>query len=122
MYPPRNKIIYKQSRKGAIQFILDKDDFIPFWDVDNIVMSKYYSCVQDFTDQGISADYVVIPERHPNGKVPLSQLMKEWVAQARLGNKSMYYTNTKPNKSVSVKDLVASKEVEAEACEGGCKI
>lgn len=122
LYPPRNKIIYKQSRKGAIQFILDKDDFIPFWDVDNIVMSKYYSCVQDFTDQGISADYVVIPERHPNGKVPLSQLMKEWVAQARLGNKSMYYTNTKPNKSVSVKDLVASKEIEAEACEGGCKI
>jgi ribonucleotide reductase alpha subunit len=122
LYPPRNKIIYKQSRKGAIQFILDKDNFIPFWDVDNIVMSKYYSRVQDFTDQGISADYVVVPEKHPNGKVPLSHLMKEWVAQARLGNKTMYYVNTKPNKSVSVKDLVASKEVEVEACEGGCKI
>ena len=122
LYPPRDKIIYKQSRKGTVQFILDNDNFIPFWDVSNITMSKYYSRVQDFTDQGISADYTVVPERFPNGKVPLSQLMKEWLAQAKLGNKTMYYTNTKPNKTVSVQDLISSREVEEDACQGGCKI
>lgn len=121
LYPPRTRITYKQSRKGAVQFIVDKEDFIPAWDVGNIVMSKYYSRVQDFSDQGISADYYVVPERHPNGKVPLSALMKEWIAQARLGIKSMYYTNTKVNETVQVKDIVKAGESEEDGCES-CKL
>lgn len=121
LYPPRDRIMYKQSRVGAVQFILDKVDFIPAWDVPNLTMAKYYSLVQDWSDQGISADYYVVPERFPDGKVPLSQLMREWLGQAVLGVKSMYYTNTKPNKTVQVHDLVATKEAEEEGC-STCKI
>lgn len=121
LYPPREKIIYKQSRVGVVQFIVEKDDFILAWDVDNTLLAKYYSRVQDFSDQGISADYYVVPENYQDGKVSLRQLIKEWVTQARLGNKSMYYVNTKPNKTVQVHDFF-KQEVEEESDCSSCKI
>jgi ribonucleoside-diphosphate reductase alpha chain len=90
-------------------------------------MSKYYSCVQDHSDQGISADYYQVPDRFPNGKVPMSQLLKEFVIQWKLGLKTMYYTNTcdvddKNAKTAQEAILAAQNEVE-EGCEGGsCKL
>lgn len=127
LYPPRDKIIYKKARTGLVQFILDRDDFIPAWDVPNTRMAKYYSCVQDHSDQGISADYYQVPDRFPNGKVPMSMLLKEFVTQWKLGLKTMYYTNTrdvddKNAKTAQEAIMAAQNEVE-EGCEGGaCKL
>lgn len=123
LYPPRKRIINKKSRKGVVQFICK--DFIEgvnllAWDVDNVVLSRYYSAVQDWTDQGISADTYVDPRKYDGGKKPLSLLLKEWVAHFRLGNKSMYYVNTYDNDESSVFDL-ATKEVVEEDCES-CKL
>ena len=123
LYPPRKRIINKKSRKGVVQFICK--DFIEgvnllAWDVDNVVLSRYYSSVQDWTDQGISADTYVDPRKCDGGKKPLSLLLKEWVAHFRLGNKSMYYVNTYDNDEASVFDL-ATKEVVEEDCES-CKL
>ena len=123
LYPPRKRIINKKSRKGVVQFICK--DFIEgvnllSWDVDNVVLSRYYSAVQDWTDQGISADTYVDPHKYDGGKKPLSLLLKEWVAHFRLGNKSMYYVNTYDNDESSVFDL-ATKEVVEEDCES-CKL
>ena len=123
LYPPRKRIINKKSRKGVVQFICK--DFIEgvnllSWDVDNVVLSRYYSAVQDWTDQGISADTYVDPHKYDGGKKPLSLLLKEWVAHFRLGNKGMYYVNTYDNDEASVFDL-ATKEVVEEDCES-CKI
>ena len=119
LYPPRKRIINKKSRKGVVQFICK--DFIEgvnllAWDVDNVILSRYYSAVQDWTDQGISADTYVDPRKYDGGKKPLSLLLKEWVAHFRLGNKSMYYVNTYDNDESSVFDL-ATKEVVEEDCE-----
>ncbi len=127
LYPPRGKVMYKRARTGLVQFILDKDDFIPAWDVPNTTMAKYYSCIQDWTDQGISADYYQVPDRFPNGKVPMSMLLKEFVTQWKLGVKSMYYTNTndvddKHAKTAQEAIMAAQNEVE-EGCESGaCKL
>ena len=123
LYPPRKRIINKKSRKGVVQFICK--DFIEgvnllAWDVDNVILSRYYSAVQDWTDQGISADTYVDPRKYDGGKKPLSLLLKEWVAHFRLGNKSMYYVNTYDNDESSVFDL-ATKEVVEEDCES-CKL
>lgn len=123
LYPPRKRIINKKSRKGVVQFICK--DFVEgenlfAWDVDNVVLSRYYSAIQDWTDQGISADTYVDPRKYEGGKKPLSLLLKEWVAHFRLGNKSMYYVNTYDNDEASVFDL-ATKEVEEEDCES-CKL
>ena len=123
LYPPRKRVINKKSRKGVVQFICK--DFVEgvnllAWDVDNVVLSRYYSAVQDWTDQGISADTYVDPRKYEGGKKPLSLLLKEWVAHFRLGNKSMYYVNTYDNDEASVFDL-AALEVSEEDCES-CKL
>ena len=128
LYPQRNKVINNLSRKGLVQYICDTFDNTKFksaWDIDNITLSKYYSVIQDFTDQGISADYYFDPSKYVDEKKPLSELMKEWVTQAKLGNKSMYYINTRDYNGGSYQDMSSKSEVveEVGGCEsGGCKL
>lgn len=122
LYPPRKVVINKKSRKGVIQFICKTfTDGVNklAWDVDNIVLSRYYSVIQDYSDQGISADTYFNPNQFDGGKKPLSLLLKEWVAHFKLGNKSMYYINVYDDDEVSVFDMLSGLvEVEEEACEG----
>lgn len=122
LYPIRRKVVNKRSRKGMVQFICT--DFIEgvnktAWDVDNIVMSKYYGRIQDHTDQAISCDFYVTPSK-TGGKVSMAQLMKEWVAHAKLGNKTKYYLNTNDYNGGSFQDASIQEQTE-EACES-CKL
>ena len=119
LYPPRKRVINKKSRKGVVQFICK--DFVVgknllAWDIDNVTLSRYYSAVQDWTDQGISADTYVDLRKYDGGKKPLSLLLKEWVAHFRLGNKSMYYVNTYDNDEASIFDLTTETEEDCESC------
>ena len=115
LYPPRQAIINKKSRKGLVQYICKEwDKSKKFaWDVDNIILAKYYSAVQDMTDQGISADYYFDPSKYADEKKPLSELMKEWVAQAKMGNKTQYYMNTRDYNGGGVQDMLKSEQEEA---------
>lgn len=126
LYPPRKVIINKKSRKGVVQFIcksFNPDVNKLAWDIDNVTLSRYYSVIQDYSDQGISADTYVDPNQFEGGKKPLSMLLKEWVAHFKLGNKSMYYVNTyDADEDVNIFDLLEGKvEVKEEDCES-CKI
>ena len=124
LYPPRKVIINKKSRKGVVQFIckgFEQGKNLLAWDIDNVTLSRYYSAVQDWTDQGISADTYFDPRKFENGKKPLSLLLKEWVAHFKLGNKSMYYVNTYDDDGVSIFDLIHTTEVSQEECES-CKL
>lgn len=117
LYPPRQQVINKKSRKGVIQYI-SKDWEVGkklAWDVDNITLSKYYSRIQDMTDQAISADYYFDPSKYADEKKPLSELMKEWVAQAKAGNKTQYYMNTRDFNGGGIQDMLAAPVTE-EAC------
>lgn len=113
LYPVRNRIVSKQSRYGMIQYIAPDVKELA-WDIDNTVLARAYSAVQCFTDQAISADYYVTPSNHKNGKVAMSTLMREWVVQARLGLKTMYYQNTNDYNGGVFKE-------EPEEC-GACKL
>lgn len=122
LYPIRQAVINKKSRKGVIQYICKewtKGNLLA-WDVDNTTLAKYYSRVQDFSDQAISADYYFDPSKYADEKKPLSELMKEWVAQAKLGNKTQYYMNTRDYNGGGIQELLGA-EVEEEACES-CKL
>ena len=124
LYPPRKVVINKKSRKGVVQFIckgFEQGKNLLAWDVDNVTLSRYYSAVQDWSDQGISADTYFDPRKFENGKKPLSLLLKEWVAHFKLGNKSMYYVNTYDDDEVSIFDLMQSVEVQEADCES-CKL
>lgn len=124
LYPPRKVVINKKSRKGVVQFIckgFEQGKNLLAWDVDNVTLSRYYSAVQDWSDQGISADTYFDPRKFENGKKPLSLLLKEWVAHFKLGNKNMYYVNTYDDDEVSIFDLIQSVEVQEADCES-CKL
>lgn len=124
LYPPRKVIINKKSRKGVVQFIckgFKEGKNLLAWDIDNVTLSRYYSAIQDWSDQGISADTYFDPRKFENGKKPLSLLLKEWVAHFKLGNKSMYYVNTYDDDEVSIFDLIQTTEVSQEDCES-CKL
>lgn len=122
LYPIRQAVINKKSRKGVIQYICKEwtKGTLLAWDVDNTTLAKYYSRVQDFSDQAISADYYFDPSKYEDEKKPLSELMKEWVAQAKLGNKTQYYMNTRDYNGGGIQELLGA-EVEEEACES-CKL
>ena len=124
LYPPRKVVINKKSRKGVVQFIckgFEQGKNLLAWDVDNVTLSRYYSAVQDWSDQGISADTYFDPRKFENGKKPLSLLLKEWVAHFKLGNKSMYYVNTYDDDEVSIFDLIQSVETQEADCES-CRL
>lgn len=103
VYPIRRKVLNKKSRKGLVQYICEPFDpkvHKTAWDVGNITMTKYYSRIQDYTDQAISADYYVAMK--DASKLPMSTLLKEWVAHAKLGVKTKYYLNTNDYKGGSI--------------------
>lgn len=104
LYPVRQRVINKSSRKGKVQFIAPEGDYQLAWDIENNVLSSYYGIFQDKADQGISADYYETPSKHPGGKVPLSKLMKDFIAQWRAGCKTMYYSNTNDDNGGSFQD------------------
>lgn len=112
VYPVRSKVITKQSRKGFLQFICE--DFVEgknlqAWDVENITLSKYYSAIQDNSDQAISCDSYQVPDRHVGGKIPMSKLIKEFVAHYYVfGNKTRYYANTKDSNGGSLQQQQAT--------------
>ena len=123
LYPIRRKIVNKRSRKGLVQFIctdFDESKNKVAWDIDNVTLSKYYGRIQDFTDQAISCDFYVVPSRFENGKVSMSQLMKEWVIHAKTGNKTKYYLNTNDYNGGSFQDN-AKQEEQEDGCES-CKL
>lgn len=122
LYPARRKVINKKSRKGVVQFICDSfnpEVHLSAYDVPNITLSRYYGVVQDWSDQGISADTYFRPSAFVDEKKPMTELLKEWVAHFRLGNKSMYYVNTEDTSGGSIHDVLKNLQaVEDEACEG----
>lgn len=109
LYPVRNRVINKQSRKGSVQFIAPPVEETA-WEIDNNTLANAYAAVQAYTDQSISADYYV-----GSGKVSMAQMMKEWVHQARMGCKTQYYLNTNDSNGGTFSDA-------EEACQGGCKL
>jgi ribonucleoside-diphosphate reductase alpha chain len=125
LYPVRSKIVTKASRKGKVQFICDS--FVegvhkPAWDIDNTTLSRYYARIQDFTDQAISCDFYVVPLRFDGGKVPMSQLIKEWVIHAKLGNKTRYYLNTKDSNGGTIQDQIVPEEIQEDDGCSSCKL
>jgi ribonucleoside-diphosphate reductase alpha chain len=125
LYPVRSKIVTKASRKGKVQFICQsfvEGKHKPAWDIDNITLSKYYARVQDFTDQAISCDFYVVPLRFEGGKVPMSQLIKEWVIHAKLGNKTRYYLNTKDSNGGTIQDQIVPEEIQEDDGCSSCKL
>lgn len=124
LYPIRDYIMYKQSQKGNVLFIVPeyeklKNKYQYAWDVPNKDLMEMYGIFTKFTDQGISADSYVDYTKLADGKVSMKDQMQKIMLAAKLGVKSLYYLNSKTKSADSLAD--SDQLEEDDGCEA-CKL
>lgn len=120
--PPRGLVSVKVSKDGVIKQVVpgveNLGSIYPLlWNLpDNTGYLKLVAVMQKFVDQSISANTNYDPAKFPNGKVPLSVMLKDLLTAYKLGIKTLYYHNTRDGADDSQNDL-------DDGCAGGaCKI
>lgn len=111
VYPVRSEDIFKSSTKGMIYFHVEGGyDFEKAYEIDQLDMVKFYSIIQKFTGQGISADFYTKLDG-ASTKLSIKSMLKRVLLSAKLGMKTYYYENFKTSEDVEVE--VASSDCES---------
>jgi len=97
VYPIRDIYLLKTDLNNSIDWIArDSDElaeqYHKAWDISTEDLIKYYSIIQKFCDQAISADFYINRIRYQTYKV--SQLLEELYYMYKYGLKTRYYTNS----------------------------
>jgi len=98
--PPRALVSYKQSKDGVMAQVVPgyyhlKNKYDLLWDQKSPEgYIQVCSILQKYIDQGISVNTSYNPEHFEDGKVPMSQMIKDIVTFYKLGGKQLYYNNT----------------------------
>jgi ribonucleoside-diphosphate reductase alpha chain len=128
--PPRALVSYKQSKDGVMAQVVPgfhhlKNKYDLLWDQETPEgYLKVCAVLQKYIDQGISVNTSYNPEHFEDGKVPMSQMIKDIVSFYKYGGKQLYYSNTFDGagelKEEALTDLPQG-EYDDEDCES-CKI
>ena len=98
--PPRALVSYKQSKDGVMAQVVPgyyhlKNKYDLLWDQKSPEgYIQVCSILQKYIDQGISVNTSYNPEHFEDGKVPMSQMIKDIVTFYKYGGKQLYYNNT----------------------------
>lgn len=98
--PPRALVSYKQSKDGVMAQVVPgyhhlKNKYDLLWDQKTPEgYLKVCAVLQKYIDQGISVNTSYNPDHFEDGKVPMSQLIKDMVTFYKYGGKQLYYNNT----------------------------
>ena len=98
--PPRALVSYKQSKDGVMAQVVPgyhhlKNKYDLLWDQKTPEgYLKICAILQKYIDQGISVNTSYSPQHFDEGKVPMSQLIKDIVMFYKMGGKQLYYNNT----------------------------
>ena len=95
LYPIREKLVYKNSKKGNVQFFapdVDRYKYENAYDLDPYVLLNMYGLFQKWDDQAISADTYV--KKVEGVHVSKSDLIKQQLYSNKIGVKCLYYNNT----------------------------
>jgi ribonucleoside-diphosphate reductase alpha chain len=119
VYPIRDIYLLKTDLNNSIDWIArDSDElaeqYHKAWDISTEDLIKYYSIIQKFCDQAISADFYINRIRYQTYKV--SQLLEELYYMYKYGLKTRYYTN-----SLTLKGEVLDS-VDKECAGGSCTL
>ena len=117
LYPVRDTIMYKQSQKGSVLFIVpDYEKLKMFyqsaWDTPAKDLAEMYGIFTKFTDQGISCDSWLDYSKLVGGRLSVKAEMQFILNFARLGGKSLYYLNSRTKSA----DSLAQED-----SDGGCE-
>ena len=117
--PPRALISYKGSKDGVMAQVVPgyhhlKNKYDLLWDQKTPEgYLKVCAVLQKYVDQGISVNTSYNPEHFDEGKVPMSQLIKDIVTFYKFGGKQLYYNNTHDGAGeMSTGDDVALQQVD----------
>ncbi|AUR87451.1 hypothetical protein NVP1101O_040 [Vibrio phage 1.101.O._10N.261.45.C6] len=99
LYPIRQGTVMKSRPEGLVPFTAPdyenlKDTYEAAWDVEPQDMYKIYGIVQKFTCMAISADSYLDFSKQ-DGKVSVSQMMKDMIFSQKVGMKTHYYLNSR---------------------------
>lgn len=121
VYPVRDTIMYKQSQKGNVLFIVPdyeklKDFYQSAWDTPSKDIAEMYGLLTKFMDQGISCDEWVDYSKMEGGRLSIKAQMQFILTFAKLGGKSLYYLNSRVKSGESMAQEDADDEAGCEAC------
>lgn len=116
--PIRDTMVFKQSQKGNVLFIVPEYDklksvYQSAWDVPASDMADMYSIFTKFMDQGISCDEYVDYSKIEDGRLSIKERMQFILKFAKQGGKSLYYFNSKTKATES---LAQEDEAGCESC------
>lgn len=122
VYPVRDTIVYKQSQKGNVLFIVPdydklKDIYQSAWDTPDKDMAEAYGLLTKFLDQGASCDKWIDYSKMEGGRLSIKSEMQYILQFAKLGGKSLYYLNSRTKSASSL----AQEDSEDEGC-SACKM
>ncbi len=114
LYPIRQYRVNKSRPEGLAPFPAPGLETIGMnyqlaYDIKSVHMNMVYGIVQKFTCQGISADEYLRIDDYPGKRVPMSELMNNFLFAASIGKKTNYYFNTAGRTS--------EKGIECEGCD-----
>ncbi|HEY7865004.1 MAG TPA: class 1a ribonucleoside-diphosphate reductase subunit alpha [Psychromonas sp.] len=121
--PPRGFVSVKASKDGILKQVVPeyekyKQNYELLWSIpNNQGYLELVGIMQKFVDQAISANTNYDPKRFTDGRVPMTNLLKDLLVAYKMGVKTLYYHNTR--------DGADDENVidEADDCAGGaCKI
>jgi len=124
--PPRALVSYKQSKDGVMAQVVPgyyhlKNKYDLLWDQKSPEgYLKICAVLQKYIDQGISVNTSYNPEHFEEGKVPMSQMIKDIVTFYKYGGKQLYYNNTFDGAGEIKDDDIVHKadyDIDDDACE-----
>ena len=125
--PPRGYISVKKSKKGPLTQVVPsfqtlKQHYTLLWDMkSNEGYINIVAVMQKFFDQGISGNWSYNPKNYPDGEVPVSVMVKDWLTTYKMGWKTSYYQNTYDTSNDGTEEEVKEETMEdimAEAVSG----
>jgi len=120
IYPARSMTLMKTNDTQVNYWVAPdstklKNKYQMAWDITSTDMIKYYSILQKWTDQGISADlYVNIKG---DEKVSSTVMIQDYLDMVTFGMKTRYYVNSNTSKGVDLnknESAVESSDTEVE--------
>jgi len=122
--PPRSPVSVKTSKDGALKQVVPeihrlKNKYEYLWDMPHTRgYLEIAALFQKWADQSVSTNTSYNPSNYNEGKVPMSELLRDVIYAYKLGIKTLYYQNT--SDGAGEYELVEEKEAE-EDCEA-CKL
>lgn len=88
-----------------------KNKYDMLWDMESMEgIIKTMAVIQKFVDQSISTNLSYNPLHFPDGKIPMSVLLRDMLIANRYGIKTLYYHNTRDGRDDDLQDYTGEDD------------